>query len=582
MCGIFGYTDTNSLENNFFQLMSHRGPDAKGTKKTIKWTLGHLRLSIIDLNSSSNQPFEEDGSILVYNGEIYNFLELKNKYLLDHRFKTKSDTEILLALLNKFGLDILDELNGMFAFAFINKNNELFLVRDRFGVKPVYYTLIDQNFYFASEIKPLLALKSNCNLNNETIKSYFENKGTDFEKESGYKDIYSIKPGHYISINEDKISDQIKWYFGLNKNRNYGTSKQLIQECEDILLNAIKIRCRADVPIAITLSGGVDSTLIYTLIKEKFGFSIQPFVFKHPNKKTDESNLAINLARKYGDDPIVVEDPASPLESLKKILWHLELPFSHPSAVSFFSTYKEISKRGYKVVLEGHGSDEQLGGYPYMLQASAIEALQNAKFTDYFVRKKVLFETHHPGFKKITNLEVIRSCLSDLKQIVYGGRVDLNEILHESFDRQILPLTLRAFERLSMSCSIESRMPFMDYNFVEFARKLPSEMRISKLGNKSILRELLKKYGNEEIYLNKRKIGFSSDIPALFSNSDFKNFIFKLVEDFNLENYQFLKSKVYSNIDKKITWDNYFDLWKVASVSYYLNYNKLIKDFLRH
>ena len=235
----------------------------------------------------------------------------------------------------------------------------------------------------------------------------------------------------------------------MNKNRNYGTSKQLIQECEDILLNAIKIRCRADVPIAITLSGGVDSTLIYTLIKEKFGFSIQPFVFKHPNKKTDESNLAINLARKYGDDPIVVEDPASPLESLKKILWHLELPFSHPSAVSFFSTYKEISKRGYKVVLEGHGSDEQLGGYPYMLQASAIEALQNAKFTDYFVRKKVLFETHHPGFKKITNLEVIRSCLSDLKQIVYGGRVDLNEILQIEFifSLAILFILLYKFNR---------------------------------------------------------------------------------------------------------------------------------------
>ena len=154
MCGIFGYTDTNILENNFFKLMSHRGPDAKGTKKTTKWTVGHLRLSIIDLDSSSNQPFEDDGSILVYNGEIYNFLELKNKYLLDHRFRTKSDTEVLLALLNKFGLDILDELNGMFAFAFINKNNELFLVRDRFGVKPVYYTIIDQNFFFAARHSP--------------------------------------------------------------------------------------------------------------------------------------------------------------------------------------------------------------------------------------------------------------------------------------------------------------------------------------------------------------------------------------------------------------------------------------------
>ncbi len=580
MCGIFGYTDTNNLENYFFQLMSHRGPDAKAIKKTKKWTLGHLRLSIIDLDSSSNQPFESDGSILVFNGEIYNFLELKKKYLSNYKLRTKSDTEVLIALLNKFGLDILDELNGMFAFAFINKNNELFLVRDRFGVKPVYYTVIDENFYFASEIKPLLSLKTNCNLNNSTIKSYFESKGTDFDEESGYNKIFSIKPGHYISITNDKISEQKKWYFGLNKNRNYGTSKQLIQECEDILLDAIKIRCRADVPIAITLSGGIDSTLIYTLIKEKLRFSIQPFVFKHPNKTNDESRLAINIAKKYGDEPIVVEDPTSPLESLKQILWYLELPFSHPSAVSFLSTYQEIKKRGYKVVLEGHGSDEQLGGYLHMLNASAIEALQNAKIKDYFLRKKIVFDSHHAGYKKISKLKMLKLYLGDFKKIIHSEKINLNEILHESFDRQILPLTLRAFDRLSMSCSIESRMPFMDYNFVEFARRLPTEMRVSPIGSKSILREILKKYGNEQIYLNKKKIGFSSDIPSLFSDSDFKNYVCKLVEDFNLEDYQSLKNKAYSSISEKITWNNYTDLWKVASVAYYLNYNKLIKDFL--
>ena len=601
MCGIFGYTNkdldldldldsdldsdldlqTNNLENFFFKLMKHRGPDAQGIKKTLEWTLGHLRLSIIDLDSSSNQPFESDGSNLVYNGEVYNFLELKEKYLSKHEFKTKSDTEVLITLLNKFGLNILNELNGMFAFAYLNKNKELFLVRDRFGVKPIYYTLINKKFYFSSEIKPLLAIKSNCNLENSTIKSYFDSKGTDFGEESGYKGIYSIKSGHYISINKSKISDQHKWYFGFNKNRSYGHKNQLIQECEEILVNSIKIRCRADVPVAITLSGGIDSTLIYTIIKEKLGLSVQPFVFKHAYKGTDESQLAINLAKKYGDEPIIVQDSTLPLKNLKKILWYLELPFSHPSAIAFLLTYQEIAKRGYKVVLEGHGSDEQLGGYPYMIHASAIEALQNGEFREYLIRKKILLETYHEGLgQKINKLQLLRSFLSDLKQSSFGKKENLDKILHESFDSQILPLTLRTFDRLSMSCSLESRMPFMDYEFVEFARKLPAKMKVSKIGNKSILREILKKYGNDEIYLNKQKMGFTSDIPLLFSDNDFKNFIFKLVSDFDLNNYESIKNKANLNLGDKITWDNYSELWKVASVSYYCNYNKLIKSYL--
>jgi asparagine synthase (glutamine-hydrolysing) len=581
MCGIFGYTDTNNLENYFFKLMKHRGPDAKGIKRVSEWTLGHLRLSIISLGSSSNQPFESDGSNLVYNGEVYNFLELKDKYLYKHKFKTKSDTEVLLTLLNKFGLKILNKLNGMFAFAYLNKNKELFLVRDRFGVKPIYYTQINKKFYFSSEIKPLIALRSNCNLESSTIDSYFEGKGTDFGIKSGYKDIYSIKPGHYISVNNHKMSDQHQWYTGLNNKRNYGNKNELIKECEDILINSIKIRCRADVPVAITLSGGIDSALIYTLIKEKLGLSIQPFIFKHNNKATDESELAISLTKRYGDEPIIVQDPNSPLENLKKVLWHLELPFSHPSAIAFLSTYQEIAKRGYKVVLEGHGSDEQLGGYPYMIHASAIESLQNRKLKDYIKKKKVLLNTYHLGLgQKLNILQLLRSLLSDFKHAYFGKKEDLNKILHESFDNQILPLTLRTFDRLSMSCSLESRMPFMDYKFVEFARRLPTEMRISEIGNKSILRELLKKYGNQEIYLNKQKMGFTSDIPSLFSNHDFKNFIYELVQDFDLKNFQSMKDKATLSNHEKITWKNFSDLWKVASVSYYSNYDKLIKNYL--
>tara|TARA_B100001057_G_scaffold498829_1_gene607264 strand:- start:1288 stop:3030 length:1743 start_codon:yes stop_codon:yes gene_type:complete len=578
MCAIFGYTGLEKLEEHFFEFMKHRGPNARDIKKSNNYTLGHLRLSIIDLDIAANQPFEKDGSILVFNGEIYNYLELQKKYLSEQQLNTKSDTEVLITLLNKFGINILNELNGMFAFAYLNKKQELFIVRDRFGVKPVYYTQVHEKFYFSSELKPLLHLNPNTDLDDSIINSYFEDTATDFDERSGYNNINLIKPGHYMIVKNGKINEQSRWYFGFDQKRLYGNKNLIIQECEDILLDAIKIRCRSDVPIAITLSGGLDSTLIYTLIKEKLRLNVKPFVFKHANNKTDESTLAINLAKKYGDKPVLVEQSTSPLADVKEALWHLELPMWNPSAIAYLSTYRQIAKMGYKVVLEGHGADEQLGGYPYMIHASKIEALQNYKFKDYMLRKKIELEMLHPGLlQKLNKLRLLRSYLSDFKQFFFGERADFNQTLHKSFDYKILPIVLRTFDRLSMSCSLESRMPFMDYRFVEFTRKLPVKIKVSEIGSKSILRELLKKYGNDDIYLNKNKMGFASDLPAIFNDKDFKKFILKLVREFDFENFLTIKNKALSLENDIISWHNHSDLWKIASVSYYNNIKKIIK-----
>lgn len=577
MCGIFGYTGSKNLEKHFFKLMEHRGPDAKGIKKNDNLTLGHLRLSILDLDSNANQPFVKDGANLVFNGEIYNYLELQEKYLSKHQFKTRSDTEVLITLLNKFGLNILNELNGMFAFAYLNKNQELFLVRDRFGVKPLYYAIINENIYFSSEIKPLIFLNKKKNLDISIIRSYFEEMATDFNERSGYNNVSLIKPGHYKIVKAGKITNQFKWYLGFDSNISLKNKINLTQECENILLDAIKIRCRSDVPIAITLSGGIDSTLIYTLIKEKLKLDIKPFIFKHENNKTDESTIAYNLAKKYGDEPVIVQQPTFSLKDFKKTLWHLELPMWGPSAMAYLTTYSQISKLGYKVVLEGHGADEQFGGYPYMVHASAIEALQNFNFKDYFLRKNITLETLHSGLgQKMSLLKTFYSYLIDLKQLFFGKRVNFNLTMDNSFNYKILPIVLRTFDRLSMSCSLESRMPFLDYRVVEFARKLPVEMKVSKIGSKAILRELLKKYGNDEVYLNKSKMGFASDLPAIFNNKDFKNYIFKLAREFDLKNFLNIKDEVLSVSNDSISWHNYSNLWKIASISYYSNFKKSI------
>jgi len=570
MCGIFGYSGREKLEKSFFQLMKHRGPDAAKKKKISNWNLGHLRLAIIDKSSSANQPYEKNGAVLTFNGEIYNYIELRKKYFPDLKLNTNSDTEILIMLLNKFGLKILNELNGMFAFAYLNKKKELFLVRDRFGVKPIYYTKIKKNFYFSSEIKPLLFLKSKFKLNQSMLKSYFADTATDFNEQSGYDEIFQIKRGHYkILKNNEKTVKQIKWYYDLSKTRFHKNIEKATEFCENILLDSIKIRCRSDVPIAITLSGGIDSTVIYTLIKEKLKLNIQPFVFRHSNKETDETTLALNLANKYGDKPIIVNEPIDPLKVLKDALWHLELPPFSLSVLAYSTTYKEIAKRGYKVVLEGHGSDEQLGGYTHMVNISAKEALEKKNFNDYFVRKKVLLETQHPGLdERIKGFRIITTIIRDIIDVFSNKKANFNKTLHESFDYKIIPIVLRTFDRLSMSHSIESRMPFMDYRFVEFVRNLPTNFKISKIGSKSILREILKKYNNDEIYLNKIKMGWSSDLTTIFNNNNLKKYLYKLINDLDSKKYTKFSKYDFKSPSKF----NYTEFEKAVFTSYYDNY----------
>ncbi len=578
MCAIFGYKNLNINNKNFFDLMRHRGPDAKNTINHLNWTFGHMRLSIIDTSINANQPFEKDGSILVLNGEIYNYLELKKKYLADIKFKSSSDTEVLISLLNKYGVEILNKLNGMFAFAYLNKNGDLFLVRDRFGVKPLYYKQIDNCFYFASELKPLILNHSKSSLDNDAIKSYLDHTITDIDDKSGYTDIYSIKPGHYMLINKDEKIKKKQWYYKSNISLINSNKNDIINQCENILLEAIRIRCRADVPISLTLSGGIDSTLIYTLIKEKLNINIKPFIFKHENLTTDESELAINLTKKYGDNPIIVNESNFSLDDLKKSLWHLEFPMWSPSAIAYYSMYKKISEYGFKVVLEGHGSDELLGGYPYMIRSASVESLQEKKIKDYFIQRKVFLETNHSGLgQKIQGLGFVSSFLRDIKDVLFGDKINLQKVLDDSFDFRIMPMALRAFDRLSMANSLESRMPFMDFRFVEFTRNLSNNMKISKIGSKSILREILKRYGHHSIYSNKPKIGYTSDIPNLFKNKEFLKYISDLVEKFDLKDYSLKKKDCLKKLtSKQITWMNYTLIWKLASVSYFKKYKSLI------
>ncbi len=581
MCGIFGYSGGKDQRKNsvFFESLKHRGPDGQDVNVFGEWCLGHLRLSIIDTSAKANQPMSVGGDTIVFNGEIYNYIELKNKYLKGERLKTSSDTEVLLVLLKKFGVTILNELNGMFAFAwYSNDEQTLTLVRDRFGVKPLYWVQNKKEFLFASETKPLAKLLNCVTLNEKSVDSFVKETISDTEEESFIKGIYQVLPGHYLEINKNKIIKKVNWYKGSDYSFDksmFSDHQKTVDYFEELLTNAIEIRHRSDVPVAITLSGGLDSTTIYTLAKEKFGSKAQPITYSHGNKKTDESKLAEKLAKGYKDKLIKVkQEPNLDINKLKLVLKYLEFPIWNNAATAFWDTYKKIHSLGYKVIIEGHGSDELLGGYPHMVNAAWEESFCRGQILKSFELYKVFSQTLNldlnQSTKKIDNIfSFVVFALMRLRTKIFRNNIGLFEkTIRKAFDRDIIPIVLRTFDRLTMAHSIESRSPFMDYRVVEFCRLLPMEYKVSSLGNKSILREILKKYNKNHIYQRKTKMGFAADIPSLYNNTKNKGIIKTYLHKLDHDRWQEKYNNAIKNLDKKyIDWGDVEPIWKMLSLS---------------
>lgn len=523
MCGIFGSENPQFEASYFFDLMAHRGPDSAGLLRESGWTLGHLRLAIVDLDSEANQPFEKDGAYVVFNGEIYNHQELKKEFFPGQNFRTNSDTELLLAMLNLLGESALNFLNGMFAFAWLSSSGNLLLARDRFGVKPLYFAEIDEHFHFSSEIKPLLRLQGHSSFDRESVDEFLRIKASDFSWRSGYEGIHSLQAGHLLHIFADGQQEDRQWYHGSDSNyRNSRAESQQLDMAENLLTDSIRLRCQADAPICVALSGGIDSTSIYVLMKERLGLNVQPFVYKKSWNNFDEAEVAIALARRYGDEPIVVEEKAeSVISALQDSLHHLEFPIWDISSIAYSTFYAAISEHGFKVVIEGHGADELLGGYPYMVEAAFLELIRSGKLKEAFQIFLMMPETIVDRFPDLSILEKFFTYSKSLYRYIARTKPPgLQQTLDYAFTHQILPIVLRAFDRLSMSKSIESRMPFMDYRFVEFAKSLPLSSKVSAEGSKTLLRRILRKYGAHDLADRNLKTGFGANISELMKSRE--------------------------------------------------------------
>ena len=579
MCSVFGYykIKNNEAHRDFasmaFDSMRHRGPDNEAfVAIDEKAGLGHQRLAIIDTRDEANQPMRAGDNYLVFNGEIYNYIELKNEFKAFSNFKTTSDTEVLLKGIGSMGVRFLNKCNGMFAFASYNKREKkLILARDRFGVKPLHYMIQDNIFYFSSEIKPLIKIKDRLEKNMKIYDSFINDVATDFDEQTFIKGIYQLKKGYYLACSGSGIEVK-QWYqgtdFGFDE-KIFENEAETLEFTETLLSDSIAKRLRSDVPVCITLSGGLDSTTIYTLAKERLRQNVKPFTFRHYGAKTDEYEKVKKLVSSYGDEICCVRsDHRQGHKGVEEALNYLEFPTWNLSALAYLDMYKAIRGSGFVVTLEGHGSDEQLGGYPLMVRSAVFEYIKNFKIKDAVRMYKVLSDTNNPDLQQ--NNSFLRFWGSFVKNIIVKRRLDISfsRTAENMFDYKILPIILRTFDRLPMRSSVESRSPFMDYRLVEFFKKMPLKYKVSEIGSKAILRKILKKYNKDFIYKDRKKMGFAYDIPAFFRISGNKEYMKEKLLEFNMKKYKKIKKKALREREKsRIGWINADPIWKIASLS---------------
>jgi asparagine synthase (glutamine-hydrolysing) len=573
MCGISGIiykgesipeTAISTMES-MLQSIAHRGPDDRGIYVDKNCIFGHVRLSIIDIENGKQPFISNDGNfILIFNGEIYNYLELKQILIRKgYKFRTNSDTEVLINMYIEYKEKMLDYINGMFAFAIYDKTTrKTFLSRDHFGIKPLYFIETEGYFAFASEIKALFKIPGlKPSVDDEMIHEYITFQFT-LTNDTMYKRIKKIEPAHYISVEKAKITEY-KRYWDLNYTIDETkTEEEFADELLILLNNSISLQMRSDVEIGVYLSGGVDSSSIAILASKHTHEPLNCFTgaFKD-SPDYDESHYAQIVSDKIGGRHSITyptwKDFVSNFENL---MWLMDEPSAGPGLFSQFMVSK-LAKDHVKVVLGGQGADELFGGYMRYNIAYLEQCIKGA-----------IFETGEEG-KHIVTLDSMISNLSNLKNYAPLLKQQFNNGMFEPMDqryfnlinrapnaekyynqdflnsynektlfdkfssvfndpktpslfnkmtnfdlRTFLPALLHVEDRVSMGNSIESRVPFLDKNIAELVASIPPTMKFSGGKNKNIFLKSIKNVLPKEILNRKDKMGFPTPINEWLSN----------------------------------------------------------------
>ena len=541
MCGIVGANfkpNCNFLE--IAKIMSNRGPDFCDVKRIGNNNFGHTRLSIIDLEMRSNQPMTFDDILIVFNGEIYNYKQLIKSEILE--CQTSSDTEVIIRLYQKYGVDFLKLLNGAFSFCIYDiKKDKYFCARDRYGKKPFYYYFKDNKFIFSSMIKPIIkALGYTPKINKIALAQYLQ-YFVPLAPNTFYQDILKLENGSYIIVENVKLTS--KKYYKINTYKSIHDEPTALKSIEDILIDSIEKRLISDVEVGSLLSGGIDSSLISTLYSQISGKKIKTFsVGYSEHKKYSELPFASVLAKSINSEHTALEiSQKDYIESLEDVFENLEEPHADPASVPLYLLTKEIKRQGIKTVLSGEGSDELFLGYEHYakflkyykfkdsLQSSQNEflddiigALQtNTKESEY-LRRVVKGENIYNSFGEIYTFnqkqKLFNKCPNFKSQHTKKDPVDwMSYIDTKIWLGQAL---LSKVDKMSMANGVETRNPFLDYRLVDTTFSIDSKIKVGDT-NKYLLKKIARKYIPNEI-INRSKKGF---------NSPFNEWLFKEYKD---------------------------------------------------
>lgn len=588
MCGIAGiinkkaaYIDHNEIQkmNN---TMAHRGPDAEGIYIDGNVGLGHRRLSIVDLSESGNQPMisYDEKYILVFNGEIYNYIELKEKLL--HRgahFTTETDTEVILEAYRYWGVNCTKRFNGMWSLALYDKEKkQIFLSRDRFGVKPLYIYESDDELIFASEIKCITAIRpEQKQVDIVQVARYLAGYQEDMDEHTFYKNIHNFPRSHsmlyHIHTHEKKCEKY--WDINVRTLKRKWKCDDPYQKFVELLEDSIKIRLRADVKIGASLSGGLDSSTIVGITSKKYHTKINTFssIYKEARCNEKEYIDCMNQYANAAPHYIYPDKSDDVIQDMKRMMYYHDGPCFSASPYSGFCVYRGVGDC-VKVLLDGQGADELLGGYDFFYNGKLKELLrqntlrskikairlihsfqkmwmEQETFLDKDLLLKALGKTGYEVYKRKADARAAQKLADppvkyqkrfaqiDLKIKPWKNHSITNELdkeLNEHLQYRTLPRILHDVDRNSMARSLEVRLPFLDYRLVEFTYTLSDEDKIHGHWTKYIMRKSCKKYLPEKICGRRNKIGFPAPFDQWLRDERFKTEIKKYLDAFKERN----------------------------------------------
>ena len=599
MCGIVGFVGKNKESKKIIEAMNnkliHRGPDDYGIYIDEMCALGHRRLAIIDLKTGK-QPISDDNYTIVFNGEIYNFLELKEELKKKYSFKTKTDTEVILKGYEEWGTEVVKKLRGMFAIAiWDNKRNELFLARDQWGIKPLYYYQNNGTFMFASEIKALLEHPDFVKEFNGDILSAYLCFNSVPTEESFFKGVFKLKPGHFLLYKDGKFN--IERFFKLEFDETKQGEDELVKKIQNAMVDSVEHHKIADVEVGSFLSSGVDSSYVVSLLKPNKTFTAS---FDPKYAKYDEIKFAKDLSDKLGiENKSYIITKEEYLQEFPKIMYYMDEPLADPSAIALYFVAKEASKY-VKVVTSGEGADELFCGYgdyreevdhawynkiPYPIRhlisiPFSHYKWQELKGINFLYRKGQKLENYFIGDGKVyTDQEANRIVklknqikTKDITKPYYEEYKDSSDTVKRQvidFYFWLINDYLTAVDRNTMIFSLEARTPFLDKEVFKVASTMDLDAKVNKETTKVALRKAAKEIVPNTNY-KKPKLGFPVPLREWIREDELYNeikdkFNSKIAEKYFDQKYiiELLDKHKSGNVDcfKKV-WTVYtFIIW---------------------